>query len=404
MRKQYLLSLAVILFLAIGTIGVIFYGRGYRFGFEKGKPDLSGTGLLVATSSPNGAQVFIDNHLTTATDNTINLSPGEYAVKIFKEGYFPWEKKIKIQKEIVSKADALLFPKAPSLENITALGVENPTIDPSFTKIAFTVSSQPVKKNGVFILDMSTRPVLTLQSASTQIVDDTADTFSKSQLSWSPDGKELLATISSSLRTPTTYLLSATGFNDSPKDVTATLPSVGASWQKEKLEKEKARTETLKLTLRKIISQNFNILAWSPDETKIFYQASSSASIPIIISPRLIGADSTTEEREIKKDNIYVYDIKEDKNYRILESSNFQLSTFNFQLPLSWFPDSKHLIYIHNNIIDIIEYDGLNTTTIYAGPFIDNYVFPWPNGSKLVILTNLNNPNISPNLYTIGLK
>ena len=63
MRKQYLLSLAVILFLAIGTIGVIFYGRGYRFGFEKGKPDLSGTGLLVATSSPNGAQVFIDNHL-----------------------------------------------------------------------------------------------------------------------------------------------------------------------------------------------------------------------------------------------------------------------------------------------------------------------------------------------------
>lgn len=403
MKKQYLLSLAVILFLLVGTIAVIFYGRGYRFGFEKGIPDFSGTGLLVTTSSPNGAQVFIDNHLTTATDNTINLSPGDYTVKIFKEGYFPWEKKIKIQKEVVSKADALLFPKAPSLENITALGVENPTIDPSLTKIAFTVSSQTVKKNGVFILDMSTRPVLTLQSASNQIADDTADTFSNSKLSWSPDGKELLATISSSLRTPATYLLSTTGFNDSPKDVTATLPSIEASWQKDKSEKEKARIETLKLTLRKIISQNFNILAWSLDETKILYQASSSASVPIIISPRLIGVDSTPEDREIKKDNIYVYDIKEDKNYRI-DVGKWNSENGKSESPLSWFPDSKHLIYVHNNNIDIIEYDGLNKTTIYAGPFIDNYVFPWPNGSKLIILTNLNNPNISPNLYTIGLK
>jgi len=42
--------------------------------------------------------------------------------------------------------------------------------------------------------------------------------------------------------------------------------------------------------------------------------------------------------------------------------------------------------------------------TLYAGPFIDHYVFPWPDGSKIVILTNLSNPSVAPTLYTIGLK
>ncbi|MDO8658835.1 MAG: PEGA domain-containing protein [Candidatus Levybacteria bacterium] len=407
MKKQLLISFLIILFLITGTVLVVLHGKGYRFGFEKGKPDLSGTGLLVATSSPNGAQVFVNGHLTTATDNTISLSPGDYTIKIFKEGYFPWEKKIKIQKEIVSKAEALLFPTYPKLESITAREVKSPVIDPSMTKVAYTSGSQSIKKNGIFVLDMSSKPILTLQSASTQIADDTADKFSDAKLSWSPDGKDLIATISGELRSPTTYLLSASGSNDSPKDVTATLDSVDASWKNDKEEKEKAQLETLKTDLRKVISQNFRIISWSPDETKLLYEASQSATIPLIIKPRLIGTDSTPEVRVLEKDSIYVYDIREDKNFKInIENWNLPDNKGNFQKPkpLSWFPDSKHLVYVHDNEINIMEYDGLNLTKIYAGQFTDNYVFSWPNGSKIVILTNLNNPSISPNLYTIGLK
>lgn len=411
MKRQLLISVFAIVFLAAGTTLAVLYGKGY-IAFDKGKPDFSGTGLLVTTSSPNGAQVFINDHLTTATDNTINLQPGEYTIKIFKEGYYPWQKKLKIQKEVVSKAEALLFPTAPKLESITALGVENPVIDPSTTKIAYTVSSKTLKKNGVFVLDMSARPILTLQSASTQIADNTTDKFSQSDLSWSPDGNQIIATISADLETPATYILSVSGFNESPRDVTATLQILKETWQKEQLEKEKSRLDTLKPKLKQIISEDFNIIAWSPDETKILYSASSSASIPIIISPRLIGTNSTPENREIKKGSVYVYDTKEDKNYKLEtrlqspegEASGWQVGNSQKPQPLSWLSDSKHLIYVHDKKINIMEYDSLNLTTIYAGPFIDNYVFPWPNGSKLVILTNLNNPNIPPNLYTIGLK
>src|SRR5258708_27270290 len=119
MRRQVIISLSILLFLAIATIAVILYAKGYTFGFQSGKPEFSGTGLLVATSIPDGAQVFINEHLTTATDNTINLPPGQYAVKIYKEGYSPWMKTILVQKEVVAKAEALLFPTAPNFEPIT---------------------------------------------------------------------------------------------------------------------------------------------------------------------------------------------------------------------------------------------------------------------------------------------
>lgn len=409
MKKQILIPLLILIFLFVGTTAVILYGRGYRFGFEKGRPDFLGTGLLVATSIPDGAQVFINDHLSTATDNTINLTPGDYTIKIFQEGYFPWEKKIKVQEEVVSKADALLFPTAPKLESVTAIGADNPTIDPSQTRIAYTVASQSARKNGIYILDMTSRPILTLQSASTQIVDDTIDIFSQAQIVWSPDGKQLIATIQDAQgANATTYLLDSNTINEAPQDITATLDSVLALWETERKEKDAARLATLKAKLRTFIPQHFTILAWSPDETKILYQASASATIPTIIIPPLLGANPTPEERDIKKGTIYVYDIKEDTNFKIdLEGLKIPQAINDLtqlHLPVQWFPDSEHLVYVHDKKIDIMEYDGLNQTTIYAGPFIDNYVFPWPNGSKMLILTALGNPSISPNLYTISLK
>lgn len=394
MKKQLIISFSILVFLIISTTLVVLYSRGYRFWFEKGKPDISGTGLLVTTSKPDGAQVFINDHLTTATDSTINLTPGEYDVRIYKDGYFPWNKHVTVQREVVLKVDATLFPNAPKLESITTTGVQNPVIDPSLTKIAYTIASSSAKKNGVYVLDISSRSFLTLQSNATQITDDTSDVFSKSTVSWSPDGKQLLASISAQLQSPTWYTLDATTINDAPKDVTNTIESIISQWQSEKEEKEIARVEGLKKDLQTVVKNYFSKIQWSPDETKILYTASESATIPTIIKPPLIGTNQTPEDREIKKGNVYVYDIKEDKNYKIADSA----------LPMNWYFDSHHLIVVKNQKIDIVDYDGQNNTTVYAGPFINGYVFPFPNDAKIVMLTNLGNPDITPNLYTLELK
>jgi len=395
--KKILIALSILAVLILITAVIVLYGKGYRFSFNNGKADLSGTGLLVATSNPNGAQVFVNDHLTTATDNTINLQPGSYKVRIFKEGYFPWEKNLKIEKGVVAKAEALLFPTAPKLESITNIGVNNPVLDPSRTKVAYTVTSQTIRKNGVYILDMTSRPILTLQNASSQVADDTVSLFSKAIVSWSPDGESLTASISAQGLTAS-YLLTTGSFNQTPSDITETLTNVKSSWDKLKADRDKSLMDGLSAKLRKTVSNNFNIMSWSADETKILYQASSSATLPIIRSPRLIGVNQTPEERNLKKDGIYVYDIKEDKNYKIHSPADKN------QVFLTWFPDSKHLIYLHDKKIDIMEYDGANVTKIFAGPFTDSFVFPWSDSSRIVILTNLGNSDIPPNLYTISLK
>ena len=403
MRKQIIIPVLIVLFLLIGTAVVVLLGKGYFLNLNGNGPVLSGTGLLVATSAPDGAQVLINGHLTTATDNTINLAPGDYDIKIIKEGYFPWEKKITIKKEVVSKADALLFPTAPQLTSITNVGIQNPVLDPTETKLAYTVASQSASKNGIYVLDMSLRPILTLQNASTQLADDTIVGFSASTLAWSPDSAQILATIPGNTLATTTYLLQTNGMNQAPQDVTETIASVNASWQKLKTEKDTAQMNSLPKKLRVVAAVNFNILEWSADDTKILYQASQSASIPLIITPPLIGTNSTPQVRDIKNGEVYVYDLKEDRNYLILSSLPAGKNSEQ-QLPIMWYPDSKHLVYVHDGKIDMMEYDAQNQTTVYAGPFVNDYVFPWPDATKLVILTNLGNPSITPNLYTIGLK
>lgn len=417
MKKEIVIPIAILVFLIIGTTAVVLYGKGYRINTQTPKPRILETGLLVATSQPDGAQVLINGHLTTATNNTINLSPNVYDIKIVKEGYFPWEKTIKIKKGAVSVTGALLFAKAPKLESITEIGVSDPVVDPSKTKLAFNVASESARRNGIYVLDMTSRPILTLKSAASQIADDTLDGFSEAKLAWSPDGQEILATIVSNQNTnlSTTYLLKSNSFNENPQNITATLDTLMANWENEVLVTETSQINSLNKKLKNLITKNFDIIEWSPDKTKILYIASQSGELSLVINPPLIGADSTPQERSIQENTIYVYDMKEDKNFKI-DIGNLKLPARrslgageeieNSQglLALSWFPDSKHLVFIENQKIGIMEHDGTNKTTIYAGPFTDNYVFPWPDGSKLVVLTNLGNPDITPNLYTIGLK
>jgi hypothetical protein len=408
MKRQILLSLLVLSLLITGTTGVILYGKGYRIGFHDNQgPQLSKTGILQIKSKPTGAQVHIDGQLRGATDDDITLTPGKYTVRVSKDGYNDWQKDIQIEREIVSSADALLLPKAPTLQSISTFGVESAVVDPTGTKIAFRIASSSAAKNGIYVLELTNRvfPILAGQSNSTQIVDETIDTFSQATISWSPDGKQILASIPLG-ESSTYYLLKSDGFNTAPQNITGTVQNVTKAWEEQVLDKQTARIKSLKPKIQQFVTNNFRILAFSPDDTKILYQASVSAQMPVFLKPRLIGNNWLYERRDIKEGAIYVYDIKEDVNTRIIDATDKLCSELetNCVRPFTWFPDSGHLVYVHDKKIEIVEDDGSNMTTIYAGPFVDHYVYPWPDGSKIVVLTNLGNSNTPPTLYTIGLK
>lgn len=416
-KKQLFISFSILIFLLLATALVIMYGKGYRIFVQNGTPTLSNTGILNLSSDPTGAQVFIDGHLTTATNNSLNLTPKTYSVTIVKDGYQPWKKDFDVEREVVSNADATLYPSAPSLQSISTFGIQSALIDPTGTKLAFNIASTSAHENGIYVYDMTSRsfPILAGQSSTTQIVDDTTDKFSQAKITWSPDGTQILATITETPgSSPTYYLLSATSFNQTPEDITAIYQNTLDLWQQQRKDKEEAQIKSLNPKVQTFARQYFHILSWSPDDSKILYQASNSATMPIFQKPRLIGDNYLYEQRDLEKGGIYVYNIAEDYNTRILEpiktvctvdesNCNCEDST-TCSVPLTWLPDSSHLLYVNDKKINVIEDDGSNMTTLYAGPFIDQYVFPWPDGSKIVILTNLNGPTLPPTLYSIGLK
>jgi hypothetical protein len=258
-------------------------------------------------------------------------------------------------------------------------------------------------------------PILAGQSSTTQIADDTIDKFSQAKIAWSPDGKQIIASITSPVDGSITYyLLNTDGFNQTPQDITAIYQNTIDLWKQQRINKATAQLKSLKAPVQKFANKYFNILAWSPDESKILYQASTSATMPIFEKPRLIGDNYLYEQRNLEQGAIYVYNIAEDYNTRIQEPINkvctlddptCNCNDFNTcEQPLTWLPDSSHLLLIKNKQINVIEDDGSNMTTLYAGPFVDHYVFPWPDGSKIVILTNLNSPTLQPTLYSIGLR
>lgn len=443
-RKSWstLISIVIICSILGASVIVIAYGRGYRFNITQGS--IKPTGLLVATSDPTGAQVLVDGSLKSATNTTINLSPNWYTVTIAKEGYQSWEKKLRVQGEIVSRADAFLLPSNPSLTAITTTGIVNPSLSPDGSKIVYiipesavaTTSATARARAGVWVLDLTDRP-LGLNRDARQIARVNPINLTQSQLYWSPDSKQIIAqNINKLTQSISNYLLEANIFNDPPRLLFDLKPTM-QDWTELAAIKNKEKIATLPEKLLNINDTAMNILAFSPDETKIFYQATAAASLEQIIIPALIGTNPTEEVRDLTPGQLYVYDIKEDRNYNISNIAKLpQFPTFQNSpnwtnlsnltnlsnpkspkattyrlpptadlLPLFWLPSSRHLLLVNDNKIEIIDYDGTNRRTLYAGPFWDNFAVPWTSGGKVIILTNLN-PGVSAlsNLYAINLR
>lgn len=392
MKRILISGILIGLFITLGSIAAILYATGYRVsldGSQSGKI-ISGTGLLVTTSKPDGARVLIDNNLTTATNNTINLKPGEYDVRIEKDGYLPWGKKIIIKNGLVSEANALLLPVAPKLEAVTTIGVSNVATERLGSQLSYTVASASASKNGIYVLDMNSRNLIFLAATGTQIVGDIQDRFSQAQeLSFSPDGKELLVKLPSG----TYYLLATDSKNLNPRDVTNTLSQVTRDWEQQRTDFDKKIMESLSRDLRNAAQTHFKNIIPSPEGDKLLYEASVSAKLPLILRKSVPSVNSTPDQRDIAAGSTYVYDIREDKNYLISDKPNRYL----------WHADGRHIIFARDGKINVVEYDGGNLTAVYNGPFLDNLIFPWPDGSSVGIVTSLS-PSVPHNIYRISLQ
>ena len=394
-RRRSIVLSSIFLMVLVGAYFVIRLAQGYS-------PDISTkslrpSGILVATSIPDGAQLYIDGRLKSATNTTINLTPGEYEVEIKKDGYSSWKKILTIKKELVVKTDAYLFPTFPNLQSLTFTGAQNPFLSPDGQKVVFAVSQSSVDKNGLWVLDLGDRP-LGLPRDPRKIVASAPGgrDFVLAELEWSPDSKQILAILTTGTRQEN-FLLEANQLNPANRliDVTSQLTVIRADWEKEEQLRFKAQSAKLPPKLLEILTNSVADIQFSLDETKILYTATASAQIPEGLIQPLPAASTQPENRNLEPRKIYVYDIKEDRNFYLMDKDETK--------KLAWFPTSKHIFIVQEGKITIAEYDNTNWVEVYTGPFEDSFAYSFPAGNRILVLTTLGKET-PPNLYAISLR
>ena len=434
-----LVSAVVIMF---GTLIAIQYAKGgFRFTQKGFSPE---TGLLNANSFPHGSEVYIDGELVSATDNTLYLKPGEYIVEIRKEGFSPWQKKLNIQEELVTQTNAQLFPVAPGLTPLTLTGVTTITTSPDGEKaILYADSSRDPEKNGLYLLELSNN-FIPLQRTPKQIAMDIPSiNLLEASYIWSPDSSELM------ILTKYKDILIEIGEKtnlEAEQNITWKKKQILSQWESEIYQREREFFKKYPKEIIEIATTSAKNVYLSPDKKRMLYTATTEVTLPDNIIPPVPASNTQLEERSLIPGGIYVYDREEDRNFQIgvetgspspiskallstdlfetaksLETSpsaftNLQATNsaetaklfqaYHSSLPintLQWFPDSKHILFAKDQQIHIMEYDGTNNTVVYSGPFREDFVYPWPDGSKILVLTSFS-PDSPMNLYAIELR
>ena len=109
--RSWLFIIFILLFV-VGTILVSLYASGYKINFNwppQFNRLLIKTGMIIVDSHPEGAIIYLDNEpqaifslnpwsdeYITTSNKVRNVPPGEYMIRLEREGYWPWEKKISV--------------------------------------------------------------------------------------------------------------------------------------------------------------------------------------------------------------------------------------------------------------------------------------------------------------------
>ncbi len=497
--KKVLYNFLSIIIISSLTYIAIQYSNGKRLSKQQDSL-FKETGLLNANSFPTGAKVYVNGELVTATDDSINLDPGTYEVKISKTGFSEWVKNLKIEKGLVTQTNARLYPIAPSINALTVSGAQLLLPSPDGKKfLYYTASESTTEKNGVYILELTGSNLNPLQKESRQLLSNsTKDEFKDIDVIWSPDSQEIIFSKGNEI-----YLISdihkkyklkdlvSIGFKkpvlnkkknlDADTDdknldkkttqeekenqenslinkyeqtnfVIASQEMFLQEWEKEIYIREVQYLKKFPEVIQQIATQSAVNVYFSPDKKKLLYTALKPITLKEHLKEPLPAINSQPQDRTLEPGFIYIYDNSEDTNFKIAKDpsctieqdklvcknakkllssfyqynsdepvdkfSSFLKPTFkqtakafeNYHTSLyintyQWMPDSQHILYIDkdNKQIKIKEYDNTNDTVIYNGPFYENFVYPWSDGNKLIILTTFNE-NMPKNIYSIELK
>ncbi|MCU0679574.1 MAG: PEGA domain-containing protein [Planctomycetes bacterium] len=337
--RRILYIIFILAFLIITPL-VSFYAVGYklnsRFQLEK-------TGALIIDTTPSGAKIYLDEKpqyglaakFFWQTNNYIktpakikNILPGEYAIRLELENYWPWQKKLTVQPGQATFAETVnLFKKDLPLL-IWRGEYYSASYQPPAPEIILQSSST------VLLLDESTG-----ESASFTPATATHLFFPAAKPAWSPDGKRILIGL---------YLFSQD------------------DWEKP-------------VSLEKILGPDAVNLKWSEDSTGIYYRKNNSL-YHYSLAARLSATVSAQRDfYDYWPQNNHIYLVSGagqyaelavyDKKYEKIRQINLPHSAYLFlEQDTAWvnFYDTTHrTLYLIDPFSDIKPlYDIINNVTL----------------------------------------
>jgi hypothetical protein len=375
-------TLTVIVILGV-TTGLFLYTSGYRIKKGEDKPvDVNKTGMVSAKSIPEGASVYLDGILTTATNDTISgLKPGFHKLKIVKKGFVEWTKEIEVFEQLVTDITAVLVSQSPRLEPLTNTGADIPTVSHTLTKLAYTTNDDD--KPGIWIIPLTVSALNLFRSNSILAIQDSVyNKFSQAKsIEWSPDEKQLLVENVSGLFSLVDI--------DTKTAVQALDPiAIRAGWALILEKKRVAFVEKLELpnNIRQLALSPKTM--WSPDDKKFLYTVQNGDNL---------------EYR--------VYDMEKPLPIgEKVENLVFTTKVSDVQPKISWYSDSFHFVLVENysevnkqGVLSIIRIDGTNKVEVYNNTLYSDTVYSIPGGEKIIFLTTFKSNN-QENLYTISIR
>lgn len=144
--RRWLYRFFILLFIILTTYTSL-YATGYQLNLRgpwRLKRLIVKTGTLAINSQPSGASIYINdkkqsdfswknfNDNTLATPAKIkSLAPGEYEIRLEKDGYWPWEKRLNINAEQTTYAEDINLFKKDSILNILECGCQEIDLSPN---------------------------------------------------------------------------------------------------------------------------------------------------------------------------------------------------------------------------------------------------------------------------------
>lgn len=98
---------------------VLSYALGYKIDYKKFK--IYKTGIIYVSSQPAGASVYVNGklHGDLTPMRVEEVRPGTYKVEVRREGFYPWEREMHVEPNMVTKADRIiLFPVKSEMKKV----------------------------------------------------------------------------------------------------------------------------------------------------------------------------------------------------------------------------------------------------------------------------------------------